>query len=409
MTTARVELPPKLVPVLGAPRGSYRYRALYGGRGSGKSQGVAMIVALWGYADPLRILCTREFQASIAESFHAELRNAIERYDWLSAHYEIGRDYIRGRNGTEFMFRGLRRNSQAIKSTANVDVTVVEEAETVPEQSWLDLEATVFRRPSSEMLVIWNPEKDGSPVDQRFRKNPPPGAAVCEINWRDNPFFPDAMEELRQREERRLDPATYAWVWEGAYLENSNAQVLHGKVEIEEFEPGGDGWDGPYYGLDYGFSQDPTAAVEVWLHGDDVCIRREVGGVGVELDETADLVKRGLPGVEQYAVRADNARPESSSYLRRHGLPRIKSAPKWAGSVEDGIQFLRSFARIVIHPSCQATRREARLYSYKVDRHTGDVLPQVVDAHNHYIDAIRYALAPMVRRSKQKQSFIGRA
>ena len=397
MGKARIEIPDKLHPVLAPTRGTYRYRALHGGRGSGKSRSVATIVAIWGYAEKLRILCTREFQVSIPESFHAELRSAISQYPWLEQHYDIGRDYIRGRNGTEFLFRGLRRNSQAIKSLADIDVTVVEEAEDVPEQSWLDLEATVFRRPRAEMIVIWNPRLDGSPVDKRFIKSPPQDAIARQVNWQDNPFFPSAMEKLRQREQERLDPATYAHVWEGEYLENSDAQVLSGKVRVAEFEPG-QKWDGPYYGLDYGFAQDPTAAVECWIYGDRLYVYREVGGVGVELDDTTRMVKEAMPGIERHVIRADNARPESTSYLKRHGLPRVESAPKWQGSVEDGIQFLRSFKEIVIHPDCKQTIRESRLYSHKVDRHTGEIRPDIEDANNHYIDAIRYALAPIIRR-----------
>jgi phage terminase large subunit len=154
MTTATIKLPPKLVPVFSAPRGSVQYRALWGGRGSAKSYSAALMAAVWGYAEPLRIFCGREFQASIKESFHAELKSAIEAHDWLSAHYDVGVDYLKGRNGTEFIFRGLRRNEQSIKSLAKIDLTIVEEAEDVPETSWLALEATVFRQPKSELWAI---------------------------------------------------------------------------------------------------------------------------------------------------------------------------------------------------------------------------------------------------------------
>ena len=115
MTTATINLPAKLVPVLSPNRGAARYRALYGGRGSGKSFSAALMAAVWGYAEPLRILCVREFQASIKQSMHAEIKAAIEAHPWLEAHYDVGVDYIRGSNGTEFIFRGLRRNEQSIK------------------------------------------------------------------------------------------------------------------------------------------------------------------------------------------------------------------------------------------------------------------------------------------------------
>jgi phage terminase large subunit len=396
-TTATIELPPKLVPVFAPPRGATQYRGAYGGRGSGKSFSFALMAAVWGYAEPLRILATREFQVSIKESFHAELKAAIASVPWLEAHYDVGVDYLRGRNGTEFIFRGLRHNVQTIKSLARIDLTIVEEAEDVPEPSWLALEATVFRQPKSELWTIWNPMLDGSPVDKRFRKSPPPGSLIAELNWQDNPFFPGGLDTLRRREIERLDPNTYAYVWEGAYLTNSDAQVFAGKWRIAEFDPADD-WDGPYQGGDFGFAQDPTAAVRCYVHGDVLYVSHEAGRMGLELDHTAAFIAGRIPGFERHVTRWDSARPESISHLKRHGLPRSEAVDKWKGSVEDGIAFLRSFREIVVHPECKGLIQELRLYSYKVDRLTGDIRADVVDAWNHYIDALRYAVAPMVRR-----------
>jgi phage terminase large subunit len=79
-------------------------------------------------------------------------------------------------------------------------------------------------------------------------------------------------------------------------------------------------------------------------------------------------------------------------------LPNITAVEKWPGSVEDGIAHIKSYERVVIHPDCPATAREFRLYSYKVDRNSGDIKPEVMDAHNHYIDALRYAIGPMIKR-----------
>src|SRR5690606_23977454 len=118
MSEAVIRLPPKLVPVFAPPRGSVQYRNLHGGRGSGKSFNAAKIAAGWGYAEPLRILGAREYQASISESFHAELKAAIASEPWLEAHYDVGVDYLKRANGTQFIFRRLRRNSQSIKSLA---------------------------------------------------------------------------------------------------------------------------------------------------------------------------------------------------------------------------------------------------------------------------------------------------
>ncbi len=393
--TAQIKLPPKLVPVFTAPRGSVRYRAAYGGRGSGKSFSFAKMAAIFGYAQPLRILCTRELQISIKESFHAELKNAIKSEPWLSAHYDVGEAYIKGCNGTEFLFRGLRHNMQSIKSLAQVDVCIVEEAEDVPEGAWEELEPTI-RADGSEIWVIWNPKRERSPVDVRFIKNPPGDALISEMNHGDNPWFPEALERQRARDEQIMDPQKYAHIWEGQYLKNSDSQVFANKYRVESFDPGSD-WDGPLQGLDFGFAADPTAASRMWVHDDRLFIEHEAGKVGLELDDTADYVCDRIPRFADYATWGDCARPESISYLQRHGLPRLRAVKKWPGSVEDGIQHMKSYREIIIHPRCKEHKREYDLYSHKTDRNTGEVLPSIIDAHNHYIDSDRYGLSGRIR------------
>jgi phage terminase large subunit len=405
MTEVEIKLPPKLVPVFEPERGAVQYRWAKGGRGSGKSFNFAKMAAIWGYVDPLRVLATREYQGSIRESFYAELKSAIMSETWLSSAYTIGSDFIRGRNGTEFLFMGLRRSINSIRSLAQIDLTIVEEAEDVPDSSWLMLEATVFRRPKSELWAIWNPRLSGSPVDLRFVKHPPHNAVGCEMNYHDNPFFPKGLETLRAREEQRLDPDTYAHVWEGAYLTNSNAQVYNGKWRVLEFEPGAD-WDGPYQGGDFGFSQDPLAAVRCWIFDETLFVEYEAGAVNLDLDDSPSFLDYHIPGWSRYVSRWDNARPESISHFVKHGMPRAEAADKWNGSVEDGVQFIRSFKQIVIHPRCVNTKKEMQLYSYKVDRFTSDVLPVIVDANNHYMDAMRYALSPIIRHPVMVQMFV---
>ena len=398
MSIARIELPPKLLPVFAPKRGDLRYRGAYGGRGSGKSFTFAKMAAIWGVVEPLRILCTRELQVSIKESFHAELKSAINATPWLSAAYEVGVDYIRGKNGTEFIFRGLRHNIGAIKGLAQIDLCIVEEAEDIPEASWIDLEPTI-RAPLSEIWVIWNPRTDGSPVDKRFVRESPPRSAVVQMNYMDNPWFPMVLDEQRQHQRLIFDDATYAHIWEGAYLQRTDAQIFAGKFRVADFEPGAD-WDGPYCGLDFGFAQDPTAAVKAWVHDGALYIEYEAGRTGLELDDTARFVIDRIPGFDDHAIRADSARPESISYLKRHGMPRMQGAEKGKGSVEDGIEFIKSFTEVVIHSRCTAVVEEFRKYSYKVDRLSGDVLPVIVDSWNHYIDALRYALEPIMKQQK---------
>ena len=399
MTTAKIELPKKMVELFS---GKARYRVAHGGRGSGKTRSFALMTAVMAYkmAEEGRsgvILCAREFMNSLEESSMEEVKQAIKSVDWLDSYFDLGEKYVRTKNKrVSYVFAGLRHNLDSIKSKARILLAWVDEAETVSDTAWSKLLPTV-REEDSEIYISYNPEKDGSPTDKRFRKNPPIGSKIVELNYNDNPWFPAVLEQERQADQERLDPATYAWIWEGAYLENSNAQVLGGKVRVEAFTPGAD-WDGPYHGLDYGFSQDPLAAVKCWVNDNRLYIEYEAGDVGLELDDTASYLRERIPGIELHTIRADNARPESTSYLKRNGLPRIASAPKWPGSVEDGIAHMRGYKEIVAHPRCINWIKESRLYSYKVDRLSGDVLPDIIDAHNHYIDATRYALAPLIRK-----------
>ena len=347
------------------------------------------------------ILCAREHLNSLEESSLEEVKQAIRSVPWLDDYYEIGEKYVRTKNKrVSYVFAGLRTNLDSIKSKARILIAWIDEGEQVSEVAYQKLLPTV-REEGSEIWITWNPEKDNSPTDKRFRKNPPDDSKIAELNYPDNPWFPKTLEAQRLEDQRRLDPATYAWIWEGAYLENSDAQVFHGKISVREFEPGA-GWDGPYYGGDFGFSQDPTAAVEIWIHGDNLYIHREAFKTGLELDDTAEFVCAKIPGFNKEVSRWDCSRPESISHLKRHGLPKAQSVKKWAGSVEDGIQHLRSYAQIVIHPRCEEMRKEARMYSYKVDRLTGDVTSKVQDDHNHGWDAVRYAIQPMIK----KQEFV---
>lgn len=399
MSEVEIQLPPKLIPVFTPPRGSLRYRGAYGGRGSGKSFTFARMAAVFGYAEPLRILCVREFQNSIKESFHAEIKNAIASIPWLENHYDVGVDYIRGANGTEFIFKGLRNNTQSVKSLAQIDLCIVEEAEDIQDSVWQILEPTI-RAPKSEIWVVWNSKQKGSATDNRFIQSIPPRSNIVQMNYIDNPWFPDELEEQRLHAQRVMDPATYAHVWDGAYLERSEAQIFRNKYVVEEFEPHHKLWDGPYFGLDFGFSNDPSAAVEAWIADNRLYVRRDCGKVGLELDDTTDYLKDNMPGIELHTIRGDNARPESISYLKRKGLPRIVACQKGKGSVEDGVEFIKSFEKVVIHPEAKNVLNEFNLYSYKVDRLSGDILPLIEDKNNHWIDGLRYALEPIMKKGR---------
>ncbi|HFU4543245.1 TPA: PBSX family phage terminase large subunit [Klebsiella variicola] len=408
-SSVQLPIPAKLAPLFTAA--NKRYRCSHGGRGSAKTRTFALMTAVKAYqammnGDSGVILCAREFMNSLEESSMEEVKQAIRSVPWLAANFDIGEKYIRTIDkSVSYVFCGLRHNLDSIKSKARILLCWVDEAESVSEIAWQKLSPTV-REDGSEIWVTWNPERDGSPTDKRFRKEAGDDCITVEMNYQDNPWFPDVLEGERQSDRRRLDDQTYAWIWDGAYRENSDAQILAGKYRIEEFDAA-EGWDGPYYGIDWGFSQDPTAGVKCWVFDRKLWIEYEAGKVGLENDDIASFMIQRIPGIEEHVVRADSARPETISHVKNTGnglrksLPRITGVEKWKGSVEDGIAHLRSYQEIIIHPRCTGWINEARMYSYKVDRLTGDVLTDIVDAFNHYIDATRYALSPMIKRKGQ--------
>uniref|UniRef100_UPI00403D99A4 PBSX family phage terminase large subunit n=1 Tax=Pasteurella multocida TaxID=747 RepID=UPI00403D99A4 len=403
----QIEIPPKLIPVFSKP--NMRYRGSFGGRGSAKTRTFAKMTAVVAYQRAMNnesgvILCGREFMNSLEDSSLEEIKQAIRSEPFLEAFFEIGEKFVRTKCGRiSYVFTGLRHNLDSIKSKARILLAWVDEAESVSEIAWRKLLPTV-RESNSEVWVTWNPEKKGSATDLRFRQSIPENAMIVEMNYTDNPWFPDVLEQERLNDKKRLDDATYRWIWEGAYLEASEAQIFKGKYEELEFKPNQD-FNGPYFGLDFGFAKDPTAVVKCWVFDNNLYIEHEAGKTGLELDHTADFVKERVPDIERYILRADSARPESISYLKRNGIPRIEGVKKWSGSVEDGIEHIKSYKKVYIHPRCKETLREFRLYSYKTDRLTGDVLPTVLDEHNHYIDAIRYALNPLMQpRGRSSQT-----
>ncbi|MEH1299405.1 phage terminase large subunit [Raoultella ornithinolytica] len=408
--SVQLPIPAKLAPVFTKP--GMRYRGAYGGRGSAKTRTFAMMTAVKAYqammnGDSGVILCAREFMNSLEESSMEEVKQAIRAIPWLAANFDIGEKYIRTIDkSVNYVFCGLRHNLDSIKSKARILLCWVDEAESVSEVAWQKLAPTV-REDGSEIWVTWNPEKNGSPTDKRFRKEPSEHCIAVEMNYTDNPWFPDVLEKERRDDQKRLDDNAYAWIWDGAYRENSEAQILSGKYRVEEFEPESD-WNGPYYGVDWGFSQDPTAGVKCWVHDNRLWIEYEAGKIGLENDDIAEFMSQRIPGIELHTVRADSARPETISHVKstgngkRKSLPKIIGVEKWSGSVEDGIAHLRSYKEIIIHPRCKEWLKEARLYSYKVDRLTGDVLTDIVDANNHFIDGTRYALSPLIKRRGAK-------
>lgn len=370
-----------------------RYKIAFGGRGSGKSFTYTDALLITALQKPIRVLCAREYQISISESVHRLLQKRIEDLG-LSAYFTIQRDSITSKTGSEFIFKGLRHNVDNIKSMAGINICWIEEAQSISQES-LDILIPTIREPDSEIWMTMNPRLESDPVYRMFIANKHPDAVLFKVNYTENKHFPAVLDAERRLMLER-DPALYNHVWLGECLTHTDAQIFKDKWEVREFTP--EKWGYPYYGLDFGFSQDPTACVKVWVHDETLYIEKEAVKIGLELDNTADYIKGLMPEIHDAVIRADSARPESISYLKRHGLPRIEAVKKWKGSVEDGITHMRSYKRIVVHPRCTHAINEMMLYSYKVDQRSGDITTDVVDKHNHIIDACRYSLEPFMKR-----------
>lgn len=381
--------------------GSQRYFLEFGGRGSGKSFTLTEGLILLADMAKHRILCAREIQNSIGDSVHAQLETHIDNLG-LQKRFIVTKNAIRNRaTGSEFLYRGLRANVSAVKSLADIDICFVEEAQSVSEASWKVLLPTI-RNPGSRFIMACNPENEGDFLSKRWIINPCKDTVAKRVNWNNNPYFPKELEDERQyalsliatapNEDARIQAqADYDWVWEGDFKRITAAQILR-RVEEKEFEAP---WGVDFrFGLDFGFAQDPNALVRCFVIDRDLYIDYESVG-RVEIDELPQLLDV-VPEVRKWPIYADCARPETISYLKSAGY-HITGAPKWQGSVEDGIAFMNQFHRIYVHPRCKHFLEESKKYKYKTDRVSGDVLPIPIDAWNHTVDSCRYALCDMIK------------
>ncbi len=223
MQTVKVELPPKLIPVFA---GRADVRGAYGGRGSGKTRSFAKMAAVQGFIHGSAgqsgiILCARQFMNSLEDSSLEEVKRAIESEPWLLDYYDLGDKYIKSRDGRiNFTFAGLDRNIASIKSKGRLLLCWVDEAEPVTDEAWLTLIPTLREEGTdwnAELWVTWNPKRKTAPVEGRFRLSSDPLTKVVELNWRDNPRFPDKLERDRKRDMAER-PDQYGHIWEGEYV-----------------------------------------------------------------------------------------------------------------------------------------------------------------------------------------------
>lgn len=308
--------------------------------------------------------------------------------------YDIKKEGIYSRCGSEFIFKGLRHNITEIKSTEGIDICWVEEAEKVSRNSW-DILIPTIRKPNSEIWVSFNPEDEHSATYQMFVVNPLPGTALAHVDYDDNPFLSD---EIKREIEycKRVDYEKYLHVWKGQVKRYSDAVIFGSKVRVEEFETPEDAEF--KFGADWGFSNDPTVLGRMFIKDQTLFIDHEFFGHGVEINELENAFDT-VPGSRKWRITADSERPDTISYMAQKGF-NIVGAKKGKGSVEDGIQFLRSFEAIVIHPRCKGAIDNFSNYKWKQDRVTQEILPIPADGSDHWPDAARYALESYIKMKR---------
>jgi phage terminase large subunit len=362
-----------------------RYKGAHGGRGSGKSHERAEALIERCATQKTDAVCIREVQKSLAQSVKKLIETKIESLG-VAHLFEVQEAVIKSVHGGLIIFQGMQNHTaDSIKSLEGYDIAWVEEAQSLSQRS-LDLLRPTIRKPGSELWFTWNPENDTDPVDALLRgDNPPPDAIVVEANYMDNPWLPDVLRNEMEYDRQR-DYDKYRHVWLGDYRLNSEARVFK-NWSVQEFtRPAGTVYR---LGADWGYANDPTVLIRSSVEGNALYIDHEAFMVGCEIVNTPDLFRR-IPESDKWFITADSSRPETISFMRSHGFPKINPAQKGKGSIEDGIEFLRSFD-IIVHPRCVNIINELTKYSYKTDPLTGMVTPILEDKDNHGIDALRYA------------------
>jgi phage terminase large subunit len=367
-----------------------RYKVLYGGRGGSKSFAFADALISKALFEKLRILCTREMQNSIRDSVHKLLCDRISTLGF-DDYFIIQRDSIQSRIGSEFIFKGLSHNISEIKSTEGIDICWVEEAERVSENSWQVLIPTI-RKENSEIWVSFNPESDKSATYVRFIKNMPPDCLRAFLIYKDNKFFPEVLRREMEYD-KRVDYEKYLHVWEGQVKRYGAAVIFANKIKVEDFET-------PVnaefkFGADWGFSNDPTVLGRMFIKDNRLYIDYEFYAVGIEINELERAFDT-VPESRKWKITADSERPDTISFMRKKGF-NIVGAEKGKGSVEDGIQFLRGFEEIIIHPRCRGAIDNFSNYKWKQDKITQEVLPIPADGSDHWPDSARYGLESYIK------------
>ena len=394
-----------------------RYKVYYGGRGAGKSHSAAKALLILGAKSQIRVLCAREYQTSIKDSVHKLLCDQIELMN-LHGFYEITQSAIRGKNGTEFAFVGLKNNVANVKSYEGVDYCWVEEAQTVSRHSWNTLIPTI-RKEGSEIWITFNPELETDETYQRFVVRPPEQAVVQKINWSDNPWFPEVLA-LEKDSLKSRDPSAYQTVWEGLCRLTVDGAIFAQEMQVAEL-------DGRITKVTY----DPTKPVHAifdlgWADSTAIWFLQFVG-METRLiryhEDSQKTISHYLALMQTYGYMYDTLwlpHDAQNKTLASNGKS-IEEIVRAAGyktriiertPIADSINAARTIFRNCWfdRENCYDGLQCLRHYRYDVDPETGQFSRQPLhDIYSHGADAFRYIglmiNEPKPRRKVQTQNY----
>lgn len=375
-----------------------RYKIMHGGRGGGKSHTVAQVLLDMGARKPLRILCAREIQKSMRDSVHRLLKDYITKLG-IGNIYEVLDTEIRGANGTLFVFSGLQSHTvDSLKSFEGVDIVWCEEASAISKKS-LDTLIPTIRKEGSEIWMTLNPDMDTDEVYQRFIAAPGDDTWVMQVNWRDNPWFPQVLDDERKKAKRSMLTDDYEHIWEGkarsvaagSIYRHEIVQALHDKrvcpVPYDPILPVHTVWD-------LGWN-DSMAIALVQRGPQDV---RVIGYIE-DSHRTLDWYVAKLEGLPYrwgtdylpHDARTRNFQTGQSTEELMRAMGRRPYVLPQAG-VEEGIRALRMlFPKMFFDDGKTARLLEClKRYRRMVHQTTGEPMGPLHDEHVHGADCARY-------------------
>lgn len=398
-------------------------KVAYGGRGSGKSYGIAAILVAKALESPRKILCARETQNSISDSSLGVIKRVISETG-LDGMFHQTKHTLKCVNGSEFLFRGMQQPHR-IKSIEDISIAWIDEADSISPESWKILLPTI-RREDAEVWVSFNPQLKSDFVYQEFVLKDSPLIAKQLVNYTDNPYISGTLREQIDLM-RRDDYDKYEHIYLGHPIENDEAQIFKYKYKIVSKGLFESDWndlddstrhclpkwhkpsDGIYrIGVDFGYSNDPTAIIRTWITDDnELVIDREIFKYGMELDEIPAAI-RSIDGWEHALIYADSSRPETISYINTKlgGANTVRKAKKPKGSIIEGIERIKGFNQVYILSDLKHTIDEFKLYSFVKDKRSGEITNIPEDKNNHCIDSIRYALNLVDKEAVARIEFI---